>query len=308
MKCYAYRWLDTPVHRMHPLVMTAWALSIMVLSFVIEDPVMLAALFAATLTLVYWARIFDRWWGFFKLALVFSVFIVVLNVIFMHQGNTVIFSIPWEVPTMGHFDITLEAFFYSVGMAIRLITVITTFAILTYTVNPDDIFEMLMKVRPLQRTAFLVSLAVSYVPAMLSDMDNIRISLQTRGYELDDKKLVNRVKKSSAILLPLLMNSLDRSLQKAESMEARAYGTGKSRTCLFGRKLTRFDALLLAASLLPLAAMVLSLLIPVGKYQYYPELEPIRLTAGYAAAVLLLFLAGSAVGYLSIFKRRVDID
>ncbi|HON36210.1 MAG TPA: energy-coupling factor transporter transmembrane component T [Methanothrix sp.] len=308
MKSYAYRWLDTPVHHMHPLVMTTWAFSIMVLSFVIEDPVMLAALFAATLTLVYWAQIFDRWWGFFKLALFFSIFIVVLNVIFMHQGNTVIFKIPWEVPTMGHFDITLEAFFYSVGMAIRLITMITAFAILTYTVNPDDIFEMLMKVRPLQRTAFLISLAVSYVPALLRDMDNIRISLQTRGYELEDKKLVNRAKKSSAILLPLMMNSLDRSLQKAESMEARAYGTGKSRTCLFGRKLTGFDALLLAASLLPLAAMVLSLLIPVGKYQYYPELEPIRLTTGYAAAVLLLFLAGSAVGYLSLFKRRVDID
>jgi energy-coupling factor transport system permease protein len=288
--------------------MATWAISFMLLSAVIEDPVMQAALFAATLPLIYRARIFDRWWGFLKLSLVFSVFIVVLNVLFIHQGDTIIFSLPWEVPTMGHFDITLEAFCYAIGISLRLTVMITAFVILTYTVNPDDIFEMLMKVRPLQRTAFLVSLAVSYVPAMLRDMDDIRISLQTRGYELDDKKIVNRIKKSSAIILPLLMNSLDRSLQKAESMESRAYGTGKSRTCLFGRRLTRFDDLMLAAALLPAVAGALSLLLPVGKYQYYPEIEPIAVTACYAVVVLMLFLAGSGVGYISLFKRRADID
>jgi len=293
---------------MHPLVMTAWALTFMILVAVIEDPVMQLALFAATLPFIYTARIFDRWWGFFKLALVFSVFIIVLNVIFMHQGTTVIYSFPYEVPTMGHFDITLEAFFYSVGISQRLITMITIFAILTYTVNPDEIFELLMKVRFLQRTAFLVSLAVSYVPSLLSDMDNIRISLQTRGYEIDDAKVVNKIKKSSAILLPLLMNSLDRALQKAESMEARAYGTGKGRTCLFDRRLTRYDTLLLAVSLLPAIAVALSLWLPVGKYQYYPQLEPIVITAGYVVTFLLLFVTGSSVDFLSLFKGRVDID
>lgn len=308
MKSYAYRWMDTPIHKMHPLVITAWAISFMVLVAIIDDPIMQVALFAATLPFIYTARIVDRWWSFFKLSLVFSVFIVVLNVIFMHQGSTVIYSIPYEVPTMGHFDITLEAFFYSVGMSLRLIAVITIFAILTYTVNPDDIFEMLMKTRILQRTAFLVSLAVSYVPALLSDMTNIKTSLQTRGYEIDDKKVVNKIKRTSAILIPLLMNSLDRALQKAESMEARAYGTGKNRTCLFDRRLTRYDTLLLAVSLLPVIAIVLSLLIPVGKYQYYPRLEPIKITVGYVVTVLLLFMSGSSVDFLSLFKRRFDID
>ena len=142
--------MDTPIHRMHPLVMAIWALTFMILVAVIEDPLMQLALFAATLPFIYTARIFDRWWGFFKLSLVFSVFIIVLNVIFMHQGSTVIYSFPYEVPTMGHFDITMEAFFYSVGIALRLTTMITIFAILTYTVNPDEIFELLMKVRFLQ--------------------------------------------------------------------------------------------------------------------------------------------------------------
>lgn len=308
MKSYAYRWADTPVHRLHPLVMLAWAMSSVILAFVIEDPVLLFVLFAAMLPFLYTAGIFGRWWGFFKLALVFSAFIVVLNVVFMHQGDTVLYSLPFEVPTMGHFDITMEAFCYAVGMAMRLVSVITIFAILTYTVNPDDLFELFMRTGILQRTAFVVSLAVSYVPAMLRDMDNIQISLLTRGYELDDKSLAKRMKRKSALLVPLLMNSLDRAIQKAESMEARAFGTGKDRTCLAGRKMSPFDFALLAVSLLPLAATVLSLTIPVGKYQFYPQVDPIVFTGSYVATMALLFLAVSSLDMMALFKGRADLD
>ena len=100
------------------------------------------------------------------------------------------------------------------------------------------------------------------------------------------------------------MNSLDRALQKAESMEARAYGTGKGRTCLFDRRLTGYDTLLLAVSLLPAIAVAISLWIPVGEYQYYPQLEPIVITAGYTMTVLLLLRRVSSVDFLSIFKRE----
>jgi energy-coupling factor transport system permease protein len=57
---------------------------------------------------------------------------------------------------------------------------------------------------------------------------------------------INKNKAYATMAVPLLANSLDRAVQVAEAMEARAFGLSKKRTFYKPQGFTRFDALGLA--------------------------------------------------------------
>ena len=66
----------------------------------------------------------------------------------------------------------------------------------------------------------------------------------------------------------LLANSLDRAVQVAEAMEARAFGNGKKRVFYKEVNITKTDAAALGVAVLPLAAGIIFRVMGFGDYQY----------------------------------------
>jgi energy-coupling factor transport system permease protein len=307
MKLYAYRFQDTSIHHLHPSAIVTWAVSCMVLSMLVSEPIMILVLFLATIPYVFIARIQTNWFTFLKIGILMGVVLVLFSTLFVRTGYTVLFSLPISIPTLGRVYFTLEAIYYGLTMLVRILAILTVFAVLTYAVCPDDLLDLFMKARLPSRSAFSTSLATTYVPTLMKDMDDIQVSLSSRGYALDEGKRLSYLKRKATIVMPLLANSLERSIQKAEAMESRAFGSMKDRTLYFDAPLTRFDRAVVLCALLPLIVAVLFFVAGIGVYSFYPRLDPIMVNLQYVGTVAAIAISVLAVAIIAPFKRRIDI-
>lgn len=307
MKLYAYRFQDTPVHHLHPSAIVTWAVSCTVMSVVVSEPLMLLVLFLSAVPYVFLARIFPNWATFMKIGIIMGVVLTLFSTIFVRNGYTILFILPLSIPTIGEVYFTLEAVYYGLTMLVRIFTILTVFAVLTYAVCPDDLLDLFMKARLPSRSAFSTSLATTYVPTLMKDMDDIQVSLSSRGYAMDEGKRLSYLKRKATIVMPLLANSLERSIQKAEAMESRAFGSMKGRTLYFDAPLTRFDQAMVILALLPLVLSALFFITGTGAFSFYPRLDPILVTPAYLLTLVVLALSVLAVALIAPLKRWFDI-
>ena len=69
--------------------------------------------------------------------------------------------------------------------------------------------------------------------------------------------LIKRLKAASAILIPLVLSSLERIEVVSNAMELRRFGKAKQRTWYAGRDFTKWDYLAIAFSVLLMAVSML---------------------------------------------------
>jgi energy-coupling factor transport system permease protein len=209
---------------------------------------------------------------------------------------------------MGTPIITLEAIVFGLAMGLRLIAVISALSIFTLTIHPDDMMLIMIKLRLPYKSVLVTSLASRFMPTLFNDLQRISDVQRSRGIELDRSGLVQKVKALMTVLIPLLSNSLDRSVQVAEAMEAKAFGGGAKRSYYRNIVMTRFDSLALLLALTPCVIGVVMLVRGWGQYSYYPTLDPVAMTAlEWGALALLAVLLGLIVP-LAFLKRAVDLD
>jgi energy-coupling factor transport system permease protein len=105
--------------------------------------------------------------------------------------------------------------------------------------------------------AFSFSLAFRFVPTIAIEAQNIMDAQQSRGYEMQQKGIINQVKNLFPLLVPLIISSIKRAFNVAEALESRAFGSEKKRTYYFTIKYTTKDWLFT----LYLLALILILII-----------------------------------------------
>jgi energy-coupling factor transport system permease protein len=303
----SYRDKDTVIHRLSPLVKLAWGGGLVILSLIFSHPVYIIILFLSIIPLVRLAGVGREWASTLKLALWLGLSIIVINALFSYHGDHVLLAAPFRLPAVGQPVITLEAIAFGAVMALKLAVIISVFSLINLTVHPDDIMAVSLKMRLPYKSVLVTSLSTRFVPCLVEDIGRISDSYRTRGVQLDAGGWFKRVKNRAKITTALLANSLDRSVQIAEAMEARAFGSGKKRVFYKEINISKIDAAALGVGLLPLAAGITVRVLGYGDYQYYPRLASTGGGGEWAlAAVMLLLLA--AIMPLAFIKRRFELD
>lgn len=308
MRSFRYRNKGTPIHRLNPFCKLAWVGSILVLALVLNNPLFLLLLFLATLPVVRVAGVWREWLASMKFTVYLCAAIILINALVSSHGTTVLFSFPFRLPVVGTPVITLEALFFGGAMCLRLLAIISAFAILTFTVHPDDMMLAMIKIRLPYKSVLLTSLSTRFIPTLIDDAQRITDVQRSRGLELDKGRLTRRIRGRASIVTALLSNSLDRAVQVAEAMESRAFGTGRGRTFYKDIRLTLTDTVTLVFAFLPAALGIFMSVSGYGQYQYYPTVQRVSLSGpewsllGLMAALLLSILP------LAYIKRRVDLD
>jgi len=299
---------DTPVHRLNPFCKLVWVAIMLVLALIFDHPLYIFLLFLSTLPLVAVAKIWKEWASSIKLVLYLGIFIVVINTLVISHGAHVLLEAPFEIPALGPLNITLEAIFFGLMMTLRLLTIVSAFTILNFTVHPDDIMLAMIKMKLPYKSVLVTSLSTRFVPTVIDDIERLTDVQRTRGLEMDKGKLLQRVKKRATILVPLLSNSLDRTVQVAEAMESRAFGQGNSRTFYKEIRFSQFDIITLAFVVLPLVFAIAMRVSGYGSYRYYPSLEVMSFSGleSFWLAMLLLLMAMPVP--MAFLKRRIDLD
>ena len=151
-----------------------------------------------------------------RLAAIILALSALFNLVTAHVGRTVLFSLPSSVPLLGG-PYTLEALVFGFINGLMLVGFVAVFNVL-YRALPTAALIALIP-RAFYPVAVVASIAVSYVPATLAQFQQIREAQTLRGHR------VAGLRDWLPLLMPLLVGGLERSMQLAESMTARGFGS-----------------------------------------------------------------------------------
>jgi energy-coupling factor transport system permease protein len=209
-----------------------------------------------------------------RLALPLLFFMVLVNVLVSHRGDTVLVR-GWEMPVLGNTDITLESLAAGAVIGLRIVTVVLVFAVYSACVDPDRVLRAL---RPLaRRSAMTAGLVTRMVPLAAADGARLREAAALRGPAAEP---VGR----AALARRLVEGSLDRAVDVAATLELRGHSLGvRPRT---RRQPSRDSAPLYATGAAIALAAISARIAGSGGFETYP-----RIKLGAGAITLALCLA-----------------
>jgi len=247
-----------------------WLLAAVAAGVLTYNPLYLAALFITLITTASLNKIDYK--HNIRAGLAFGLLPLFVNVLFVHKGNTVLL----EIPTKIHISaiqiplfliggpITIESTIFGLTMAVLIMDMLLAFGIFSALVPP----ESLLRITPpfLSSSSLLMSIALRFTPVVSDDLNSIRDAQRSRGLALASGSMPNRIAKHSALVIPAVVSSLERSFNLAESMACRAYG--KNRTSYIIERWGKSDYAALAALAASAGMLILSAV--SGMLDYWP--------------------------------------
>lgn len=274
----------------HPAAVLAYLCVLLLLSLLYDNPLYLLSLLFLLALLIRGVDGLEAWEGFLKAGVFLMLVVMVVNPLVIRAGATIIWHGP-VVPFLGRLDISMEAMYFGAVSGLRLLVIMSVFCLYNLMVNPDDMLSLFS--RAAGKSVLMVALATRMFPAMVRDLKRIKEVMQLRGVDFEEGSLWQRVKKYSGLYNVMLLSSLEDSMEVAESMQARAYGSG--RRSVYSRNLLRpRDFLNMGASLLALSAAFWGLLNGCGRYVFYPVADALVSNSSTLAVLAVVFF------YLSV--------
>jgi energy-coupling factor transport system permease protein len=160
------------------------------------------------------------------------------------------------------FTRNLEA---SLLYAVRFVAIVVSTSLFFITTSPDELEQVMKTFRLPRDLVFAFVTAVRFIPVMMLDTIQIMDAQKSRGLELEKGNLFRRVRNMIPVLIPLVVNSVVRSGELAEAMEARAYGAVPRPTSLVHYRARRTDWAAAAAAVA---------LFVVSAYSFYFVIPP----------------------------------
>ena len=203
------------------------------------DTRMLLVMGIASIILLKFARIK---WTDISFMMGFTLVILLLNnllvYLFSPQHGTEIYqSTTYLFGLKGYYAPTAEQLFYHFNYFLKYLATIPIVLLFVCTTNPSEFAASLNKIGIRYSVAYAVALALRYIPDVQREYHEISQSQQARGIEMSKKaSVINRLKSASAILVPLILSSMDKIEVVANAMELRGFGKNKKRTWYMGRK------------------------------------------------------------------------
>lgn len=147
------------------------------------------------------------------------------------------------VQLTGRYFISAETVWYLSIRFFKMMTSLTVSMVFILSITPSELAAGLYSVKVPYKICTIFSIAFRYIPDIGRDFENIKVSMQVRGIELDPKKasVTARLKQNVLILVPLIITSFDRVGNIANAMDLRGYGKGKTRTYYSEREEEKAD-------------------------------------------------------------------
>ena len=155
---------------------------------------------------------------------------------------------------IGPVTVTAEGIYRTGFTVLRLILIILSTSVLTYTTSPMELTYGLEKLfSPLKKFGFpagelamMISISLRFIPTLFDEAQKIRMAQMARGADFESGNIINRAVSMIPLLVPLFINSFKRSDDLATAMEARMYRIGHDRTKLNEINMGRVDWLVIS--------------------------------------------------------------
>ncbi|HPF43898.1 MAG TPA: energy-coupling factor transporter transmembrane component T [Syntrophomonadaceae bacterium] len=206
-----------------------------------------------------------------------TLIIVGLNLWLADYGKTALYvlALPWG----DTWTIYREPLINSLAMGTKLVLIMAVFTIFNQVITVDKLISVFGNFSG--PTVLMAVLAARMVPQLGRHARSIAEVQSLRIHGQKTVSLMDKVKRTGPFLTNLLRVSLESSLQTAEAMQVRAFGSGK-RTCFVPEHWRGRDTIITTAA----AALLLFIIIEVSSGM-----------TGIAPLLLLLFICPLPGGY-----------
>jgi energy-coupling factor transport system permease protein len=219
-------------------------------SIIYLELIPLTIIFIVQVPVIIYAKVFNEWLQSIKGSgfIAFIIFVSNLLSFYYFQGR----------------DLSWDLIQYSLALTLRFIVLITSFSIFFLTTSPDKLSLALEKARIPYEFNFAFITAIRFVPVLADEAQTIMDAQKSRGLELDKGNFITRIRNYIPILLPLIINSIRRSLELAEAMESRAFGSTENRTNLYDLEMKKSDWIIFGISVASMIILIYFRVNPVS--------------------------------------------
>ncbi len=219
------------LHRMDPRAKILLMIVSVVTLFTADTVLAYLFLLVSTAVIIAMTRISLKFYlRGLKPLLFIMAFTAVLNMLYSDGEPLVTFWV---------FSISWEGILKAVFMVVRIIMMVLTMSVLTYTTSPllltgglERLLSPLSCLKvPVHDFAMMMTIALRFIPTLLEETEKIMNAQKARGADFESGSLVRRAKAMIPILIPLFVSAFRRAEELAVAMECRCYeGDNKNRT------------------------------------------------------------------------------
>jgi energy-coupling factor transport system permease protein len=226
----AVEYLDvaSPVHRLNPITKLIGLLCIFSVGIIFSNPLVLTILIGFIYLLFLASKAGRIFIPYFKLTISVGLFMLVLQVLFAHDGPELFRFIPSRIPVLGWMgSVNRDSLWQGLTMVARMGVFSFSLPLLLATTQPRDLVLVLVeKLKFPYQYAFMFITALRFIPTLFVEIENILQAQTARAFEVKSKNPWKQLKAYLPLVVPLVMIALKKAERLAVAMETRGYGLG----------------------------------------------------------------------------------
>lgn len=246
---------------LNPIVVFAYFAAVITLSMLLISPVCLVLSCVCSIVYGIYLRGFRQAAFNLKIMLPTALTAALINVLFNHRGMTVLCFFP-----SGN-ALTLESVYYGLAMGAMIIAAVNWFSCLNAVLTSEKLSYLLGRIMP--SLALVFSMILRFVPRFTEQYAKAAAA-QTALYG-EPKSFLQRLKRAVKISSIVLTWAFESSIDTADSMKARGYGSTK-RSAYALYRWRREDTAVLAVILAGVALTVTGYINGALYFAYTPRL------------------------------------
>lgn len=223
---------DSGLHHLHPLTKLALALFCMVAGLMVTGVGGSYAVFVLLLLpLALWGQVGRPFLvATAKAVLPFAISLFLVQGFFW-PGGTPIF-------TVGPFSLKEEGFLFAIRSTGRILALVGSFLLLTFSTRPDELMQALGERGTPQALTYILLTTLQIVPRFQAKARTILDAQRSRGLETEGNPW-QRIRALLPLIQPLILGSIVDIEERAIALEVRAFGRSGLKTNLRGLADTR---------------------------------------------------------------------
>lgn len=225
------------VHKLDPRTKLILLIVTIVFIFVSQNWISLSLLIVFVLFSIILSKIpLKMYIKNLKAILPIIIFTMLINLFYSGNGEI---EPSWTLKLFWGLKITSISLDRASYMIVRILLLIIASAELTYTTTPNSLTDGIEKLlsplrfiglkRVVHTLAMMMTIALRFIPTLIEETFKIMNAQKARGADLENGKLLQRIKALIPILIPLLISSVRRAYELAEAIECRCYNGGEGR-------------------------------------------------------------------------------
>lgn len=219
-----YQPRESLIHRIDPMSKILYICVAIAVPLIIPTMWMAWTCLLVSAVLLLIGRVFQKVIPLIGFSIIILLSIVIIQGLFMAENKIPLFS-------LGPLTFYKEGLSFAFGLALRVLNIISAFAILVLTTKPSDLIESLVRKGLSPKIGYVLSSVLQIIPQMSATMETIIDAQRSRGMETEGKLTV-RIKAFLPLIGPVVMNSLINTRERAMALEVRGFTSSVRKTFL----------------------------------------------------------------------------